>query len=207
MSTFGSGSPHDVTGRGTSSTGSSKGTASGSTGVNSPGTQSKNKVQNVNPLSQGAISRTPAGQLSAAQKAQQTLAEARRQRALQAPYVDAATTIVGMLPMPGMATALRLGNWMSKKSEDVLAANPAALRSIPNVPGGMYGQVNGMNYSNRADYPGHTTGSRTTTASTGTQVRPIITQQQVKVKKPAPVQTVLGSGKGPLGSPTNPMPI
>ena len=36
----------------------------------------------------------------------------------------------------------------------VLAANPEKMKTIPGVPGGVYGNVGGMTYSNRADYPG-----------------------------------------------------
>jgi hypothetical protein len=78
------------------------------------------------------------------------LAEAARQRDALSTGVSIAERIA---PQP-IGAAMALGNAMGAASERVLARNPDAVRTIPGDPGGVYGNVGGMDYSNRADYPG-----------------------------------------------------
>jgi hypothetical protein len=84
---------------------------------------------------------TPAGR---------ALAEAKRQREGLKTGVKIAATLA---PSP-IGAGMTLGNMMGEASEKVLAANPDKVKTIPGVPGGVYGNVGGMTYSNRADYPG-----------------------------------------------------
>lgn len=96
---------------------------------------------------QAAISLASKGQLPGDSGA---LAEARRQRDTLSTPVKIASVLA---PGP-IGTALTIGNAMGAASEGVLAKNPDKLKTIPGQPGGVYGNVGGVDYSNRADYPG-----------------------------------------------------
>lgn len=93
------------------------------------------------PATFAASENTPAGK---------ALAEAARQRAGLSTGVRVASVVA---PGP-IGAAMTLGNAMGAASESVLAKNPQAVKEIPGVPGGVYGNVGGVDYSNRADYPG-----------------------------------------------------
>lgn len=86
------------------------------------------------------------------------LAEAQRQRPLSDKIAKGLRAVATLAGMPGMSAAIGLGDAMGSASEDVLAQHPEAIHSIPGVPGGIYGRVDGMMYSNRADVPGYNTG-------------------------------------------------
>lgn len=162
-----------------------KGSAGGSNNNQDPRDYDKQvkKQATVKPLSPGELAKLG------------TFAEARRQRDLQKQGLDAAQTILGLMPAGPLPLGMGfgLGRWMGRKSEEVLSQNPEAMHSIPDDPGGMYGTVNGMAYSNRAEYPGH---SLTSQPDRGAQDNGTLGEDPYdarRKKKAASSQTLLGA--------------
>lgn len=164
--------------------------------------------------STGAAGPGPGGSIAAAKAnkknpVQEALEIAAKQRADLGPGVTAAETILGMMPAPGMAAALKLGNMMGAASETALQnevnTNPNAdVHADPNHPGGVFGRIGGMMYSNRADVPGYNQGLGQQAGAAALDEAELIRRKLAAQAKPAAQQpqsptTLLGSNVDTLG--------
>jgi len=121
--------------------------------------------------------------------------EARRQRNQLAPGLDAAQTLMGLTPAPGLGMAFGVGRWMGKQTEDDAAVNPGNYSTNPKDPGSLFSKSGPLQTNRAVDLPSNK--ANTTSASA---------DENVKKKKQA-LPTLLGASANPLGTFSNPVMI